>query len=124
MQNIYWIGFGGLLGAVSRYGLSGFVHRLTGASFPWGTLIVNILGSLVIGFIYSLAEQRLVLSSTTRSFLGIGFLGAFTTFSSFSYETVMLLRQNEWLPAFGNVFLNVFLCLAAVWLGIVLSKLV
>jgi len=123
MQNLWWIGLGGFLGAISRYGLSGLVHRVFGPGFPWGTLLVNTTGSLLIGLIIGLSEQRFVFSGTTRAFLTIGFLGAFTTFSTFSFESVMLMRQGQWLSAFGNVSLNVMLCLGAAWLGLVLSRI-
>ena len=114
-----WIALGSALGGAARYGCVGLAARWLGAAFPWGTLLVNVSGSLVIGFLAALMapDGRLLATPDTRAFLMIGILGGFTTFSSFSLETLNLVRDGEWLFAFVNVVLSVLLCLVAVWLG-------
>lgn len=104
---------------MARYGCSGLAARYIGATFPLGTLIVNVSGSLVIGFLASLAvaDGRLLISPDARAFLMIGLCGGFTTFSAFSIETLDLARDGDWLWAGANVVLSVVLCLLAVWLG-------
>jgi CrcB protein len=115
------IAIGSALGGVSRFWLSGVVANRFGATFPWGTLIVNISGSFVIGFIGALASPEGRMNprfrSFTTEFFMIGICGGYTTFSSFSLQTLNLARDGEWLYAGGNVMLSVFLCLIAVWLG-------
>jgi CrcB protein len=120
-----WIALGSAIGGAARYGCAGLAARWLGVSFPWGTLIVNVSGSLLIGFLAALMapDGRLLATSDTRSFLMIGILGGFTTFSSFSLETLNLVRDGEWLWASGNVVLSVVLCLFSVWLGHTLGKL-
>ena len=93
---ILMVAVGGAFGAVARYGLGGWVQGLLSTSFPLGTLAVNVLGSFVLGFSFYLLEG-LALSAETRSMVTIGFLGSFTTFSTFSYEAVVLLEGGEWL---------------------------
>jgi len=117
--NYLWVGLGSALGGVARYGCSGLAARYIGVAFPWGTLIVNVSGCLVIGFLATLAsaDGRLLLSPDARAFLMIGVCGGFTTFSAFSIETLNLARDGEWLWAGANVILSVVLCLLAVWFG-------
>lgn len=116
--NIAIIGSGGFVGAVARYGLSGWVHRqMPLTEFPYGTLLVNLLGCFLIGLVFGLVETRQLFGPELRAFLLIGILGAFTTFSTFGYETFALIREAAFLRAFANVGLNVFLGLALVWLG-------
>ena len=117
--NYLWVGLGSALGGMARYGCSGLAARYMGATFPWGTLIVNVSGSLIIGFLatLALADGRLLISPDARAFLMIGICGGFTTFSSLSLETLNLARDGEWLWASANVVLSVTLCLVAVWLG-------
>lgn len=114
-----WVALGSALGGMARYGCTGAAARLFGASFPWGTLIVNVSGSLLIGFLAALAapDGRALVQGDARAFLVIGILGGFTTFSSFSLETLRLAHDGEWLWAAGNVLGSVLLCLAAVSLG-------
>jgi CrcB protein len=114
-----WVALGGALGSMARYGSVGLVARLAGATFPWGTLCVNVVGSFTIGFIATLtsSDGRLLVAPDTRAFVLIGMLGGFTTFSSFSLETMNLVRDGEWLWAAANVIGSVLLCLTAVWLG-------
>jgi CrcB protein len=119
----FWVAFGGALGGVGRYWLSGIVATRLGERFPWGTLVVNLSGSLLIGFLaaLNLPEGRFHLAPTTRQFLMVGLCGGYTTFSSFSLQTLTLLQEGEWLQAGGNVFLSVTLCLFGVWLGFLLG---
>jgi fluoride exporter len=119
-MSIYlWIAVGSALGGVARFALSGFVANQFGATFPWGTFIVNVTGSFVIGFVNTLTgpEGRVFASGTTRQFVMAGLCGGYTTFSSFSLQTLALAHDDEWLRAGGNVVLSVVSCLVAVWLG-------
>jgi len=113
------IALGGALGSVTRFALSGFVAGHFGETFPWGTLVVNVSGSFVIGFFATLTspDGRLLVSPGGRQFFMTGVLGGFTTFSSFSLQTLNLVRDGEWWQAGGNVTGSVFACLLAVWLG-------
>lgn len=114
-----WIAIGSAIGGVARYWLSGTVAAAFGETFPWGTLIVNVSGSFAIGFIATISdpEGRLFLSSTARQFLMTGICGGYTTFSSFSIQTLNLVRDGQWAAAGANIVGSVFLCLLAVWLG-------
>lgn len=117
------VGFGGLLGSVARYGLTGLVQRWAeGARFPWGTLAVNVLGCGLIGLLAGLADSRQLMSAETRIFLTVGFLGGFTTFSTFGLETLMLARGAGALSALVNVLTHVLLGLAAVWFGYLVAQ--
>jgi CrcB protein len=95
MRDLVAVGLGGMLGAVARYLGSAYVYRLLGAAFPWGTLAVNVLGCIAFGALVAAIEQRAAFSPEVRLFLGMGFLGSLTTFSTFGYETVELLRRAE-----------------------------
>lgn len=118
------VGLGGFLGAISRYGLNGFVYGiLREPLFPYGTLLVNVLGCLAIGFLAGLAEARGLFSPEARVFLLIGFLGSFTTFSTFGYETLQLLRGGDLGAAAVNVGAQVLLGLGGVWAGDALARL-
>ena len=119
MLTYFWIGLGSALGGMGRYWCSGVVARAFGETFPWGTIVVNVSGSLIIGFLATLMspDGRLLVPPDARTFLAIGLLGGYTTFSSFSLQTLNLLRDGEWLWATANIFLSLTLCLAAVWLG-------
>ena len=116
-----WIALGGALGSVGRYWLGDVVAAKFGETFPAGTLVINVLGSFVIGVVGALAAPEGRMSSDARAFatqfVMIGICGGFTTFSSFSWQTLNLLRDRQWLYAGGNVILSVVLCLVAVWLG-------
>jgi len=113
------IGVGGALGAMARHGMNHLVHqRLLGSRFPWGILVINVAGSFAIGLLGGLlASQRLSWGSQTRTFVIVGILGGFTTFSSFSFDTLALAREGLSLHAFANVVGQVGLSLLAVWLG-------
>lgn len=114
-----WIALGSALGGVARFALAGAIAQFLGGTFPWGTLIVNLLGSFVIGLFATLTdpEGRLRVGPTGRHFVMTGILGGFTTFSSFSLQTLTLARDGELLRAGGNVVGSVVLCLVGVWLG-------
>ena len=123
MLKLLLVGAGGFVGAVLRYSISGWVHRYFGGVFPLGILVVNVLGCLAIGIMMGLLEQRQVLSPNARLFWMIGLLGAFTTFSTFGYDTFELLREKSlWLGAV-NIVGNVVLGLLAVWCGWTMMKL-
>lgn len=114
-----WIAIGSALGGSARYWCSGIVARMIGETFPWGTLAVNVIGSFIIGFFATLTgpDGRVFASSATRQFVMFGFCGGFTTFSSFSIQTLNLVQDGEWLRAGGNIVGSVVLCLLAVWAG-------
>jgi CrcB protein len=116
------IASGGAVGALFRYWVSSGVYGLLGRGFPFGTLAVNVLGSLVMGFLYVLLLERMVVSAELRGALLIGLLGAFTTFSTFSIETLNLLEQAEFLKAGLNILLSVVACVLACWFGLVLGR--
>jgi CrcB protein len=118
-----WIALGSALGGVARYWCSGVAARLFGETFPWGTLFVNVTGSLIIGFFATVTgpDGRIFAGSTMRQFVMLGLLGGFTTFSSFSLQTLNLVQDSEWLQAGGNIVGSVVLCLFAVWLGHLLA---
>jgi fluoride exporter len=124
MYKLLWLGIAGGLGALARYGLSSLVQRYSGAMFPWGTFVVNVLGAFVFGFIWSLVEQRLVMSIETRVILLTGFLGGFTTFSSFMFESAALITDGQWGLAALNLGGQVMAGLAAVFLGLALGRMV
>ena len=123
MMSYIWIAIGSAIGGAARYWCTGFAARLFGETFPWGTLLVNITGSLIIGFFATLTgpDGRFFVSSTTRQFVMIGLRGGYTTFSSFSLQTLNLVQDSEWLQAGGNIVGSVVLCLFAVWLGHILA---
>ncbi len=115
----FWIAVGGALGSVFRYWCSGVAARLIGETFPWGTLVVNVVGSFVIGCFFTLTgpDGRLLVSPTARLFVMVGLCGGYTTFSSFSLQTLTLLQDGELLHAGANIVVSVLLCMLAVWLG-------
>lgn len=121
MKKLLFIALGGGMGALGRYGLSKFVYRFTGVIFPWGTMTVNMIGCFLIGFCYDLFDRSLF-SAEIKSMVTIGFLGAFTTFSTYSLETVNLFRDGEIKLGMGNVLMSNVLGIIAVMLGVVTSR--
>ena len=119
MVTYLWIAVGSALGGMARFWFSSTIDGLIGETFPWGTFVVNLTGSFVIGLFGTLAgpEGRWFLPTDARIFLMVGLCGGYTTFSSFSYQTLNLARDGEWLWASANVAMSVIICLAAVWLG-------
>jgi fluoride exporter len=120
------IGLGGALGSMLRFGIGSFIDsnvQKGGSAFSWGTIIVNITGCFIIGFIWTISasEGRILLSSYTRSFILIGILGGYTTFSSFGLQTFLLAQAGQRWEAAANVLLSVVLCLIGVWLGAMLA---
>ncbi|HET9494302.1 MAG TPA: fluoride efflux transporter CrcB [Chloroflexia bacterium] len=124
MREFLLIGGGAVLGANARYWLTNYFASRLGAAFPHGTLIANVTGSFLLGFVLVLIANRLVADPGYRLLIGTGFLGAYTTFSTFSYDTIALLEVGDFLPALWNVLLSVALSLTAAYLGIVLARLV
>jgi len=125
LEKLLWVGIGGFVGSALRYGLGGWLARLkSGWSFPIETLVINVTGCLVIGFLAGIAETRGVFAGTTRAFLFIGVLGGYTTFSTFGYESFQLLRDGQITTAVLSVALQVTLGLSAVWAGDALARLI
>ena len=117
ITHVLLVGAGGALGSVLRFGMSGVVHKVMPATFPLGTMIVNVVGCLAIGAIAGIADSRDVMTPATRAFLMLGLLGGFTTFSAFGDETHSLFRDGQHVHAGANALLSVVLCLVAVWVG-------
>jgi len=123
-MNIYFlVALGSGLGGLLRFAISGYAAHHWGETFPWGTLLVNVTGSFLIGFFATLTEPggRVFVSGSGRQFVMSGVLGGYTTFSSFSLQTLSLARDGEWLQAGANAVVSLVLCLIAVWLGHVLA---
>ena len=120
-----WVAVGGALGSVSRYWLSNFIASRVGESFPWGTLTINVTGSFVIGIFAALTLPEIAGPNrmTIIQFFMVGICGGYTTFSSFSLQTLNLLRDRQWLYAGSYIVLSVVVCLIAVWLGYLLGAM-
>ena len=124
MVAILWVGVGGFLGSVLRYLVGGWVHRgLNSPWFPYGTLVVNLTGCLLIGLLAGLTESHQVINPEGRLFLFIGLLGGFTTFSTFAYETSTFLEDGQIVAASLNVGVQVIFGLVSVWLGGLISRI-
>jgi CrcB protein len=123
LASYFWIAVGSALGGMARYWCSGIAARLFGETFPWGTIIINILGSFIIGFFATLTgpDGRIFASTVVRQFVMVGLCGGYTTFSAFSLQTLTLMNDGEWFRAGGNVVLSVVCCMLAVWAGQVLA---
>lgn len=117
LKELVWLAAAGAAGTICRYGGSGLVQRLFGEKFPWGTMAVNLFGCFLFGLVWMLAENRLIISGQTRFIILTGFMGAFTTFSSYAFETTGLIHDREWLLAAANLLGQNLLGLAFVFLG-------
>jgi CrcB protein len=124
IQKILLLALAGALGTLARYGLAGIVHRIDGASFPWGTAVVNIVGCFIAGLLWALFEHRWPVSGETRTIVLVGFMGAFTTFSAFILETGELVRVAEWLYATGNVVMQTGLGFVALFTGAAIGRMI
>ena len=122
MMNVLVIGIGGFVGAVARYGIALWIGQRWGRSFPLGTFMINVSGSFLIGLLMTLMAERFTENPQWRLLLVVGFLGAYTTFSTFEYETGALLKDGEWLFAMLNIILSVVVGFIALKLGEVLAK--
>lgn len=118
------VAIGSALGGMARYGASGVIANLSGGTFPFGTMFVNVTGALIIGFIATITgpDGRIFVGTSGRQIMMTGFCGGYTTFSTFSLETLSLARDGEFLSAAANAILSVILCLAAVWLGHIVAE--
>lgn len=114
---------GGALGALTRYVVDGWVHRFVGPGFPYGTLAVNLSGSFLLGVVAAVTVEKVLLGSEWRVLLGVGFLGAYTTFSTWQYETLRLLEAGQWGAGLANLFGSAVAGLAAVALGMLVGRL-
>jgi CrcB protein len=121
MQAYLWIALGGALGSIARHAGNGIAARLLGVGFPWGTLLINVLGSVIIGFAAATMRNdgRFAAGESARLFLMVGICGGFTTFSAFSLQTLTLMQGGQWGAVAGNVSLSVVMCLVGVWVGYV-----
>lgn len=122
MKQVLVIAAGGSLGAISRFWLANAVYSIFGREFPHGTLFINVSGSFLMGFLTEVMLQRFPLSIEYRAAILIGFLGAYTTFSSFAIETYYLIEQGAYLKATANILLSVLLCIGAVWIGLIWAR--
>jgi CrcB protein len=114
IREYLWVSLGGIFGACARYFLSRFTARLIGTSFPWGTLFINISGSFILGLFLVYTTERVFVDPRWRLLVAIGFCGAYTTFSSYAYESIMYFQQGNWTLFAGNILANNILCLVAV----------
>jgi CrcB protein len=117
MNNLIFVAIGGALGASMRYGVTMLMVSLLGKGFPYATLLVNVIGSCFLGILFSVIEHGMMSDLPCRSLFVIGLLGAFTTFSTFSLDTLLLLQHGDWFKAILNISLNVVVCVFAAWLG-------
>ncbi len=123
IQKLILLAIAGAVGTLARYGLAGFIQRIDGVSFPWGTITVNIIGCFLAGLLWALFENQWSVSSETRTVVLVGFFGAFTTFSAMILETGKLLRSSEWMFAIGNVTLQNGIGLVALFAGAALGRI-
>jgi fluoride exporter len=124
LYKLMFLALAGAAGTLARYGLGGLVQRVAGGAFPWGTLAINVSGCFLFGLVWALAEERSLISPEVRIIILIGFMGAFTTFSTFAYETGAMLQDGEYLIAFGNLAAQNVLGLAGIFLGFIVGRAV
>ena len=122
MQKLMLIAVAGAIGTLCRYGLGGVTQRAFGSNFAWGTVAVNLAGCLLFGLLWALAENRLNISGQARAFIFIGFFGAFTTFSTFVFETAQMLDESQWLWAAGNIVIQNVAGLACLFAGLAIGR--
>lgn len=122
MSQLLAVALGGAAGALGRYWMSTWIYARLGSEFPWGTLAVNVLGSLLMGFLYIVLLERATVDPVWRALFMVGLLGAFTTFSTFSIETLNLLESAQFLKAGLNMIASVLLCIAAAWTGLIIGR--
>lgn len=123
MEKVLWIMAAGAVGTLSRYWLGGFVQEHSGSAFPWGTMVVNLLGCFVFGLVWTLAEDRLIISGETRRIVLTGFMGAFTTFSTFMFETTAFMQDGQYLAAAANLVAQNGLGIVAMLLGLGIGRM-
>lgn len=123
IHEIFYIAIAGALGTVSRFGLTSATHRIMGSGFPYGTLVVNILGSMLIGYLMQIGFSSDIVPRSLRLAVTVGFLGAFTTFSTFSYETAGYIQNGNWTTALINIATNMGLSIIATMAGLFLGRL-
>ena len=124
LREYLWVSLGGIFGACARYFLSRFAAKIIGTGFPWGTLFINISGSFLLGLFLVYTTERAFVDPRWRLLIAIGFCGAYTTFSSYAYESIVYFQQGNWALFVGNVLSNNFLCLAAVLAGAAIARTV
>jgi len=117
-----WIALGAVVGASARYFISGYIARNLSATFPYGTLVINVTGSLLLGFLLILGSERVLLDPRWRLLVAIGFCGSYTTFSSYAFESFAYMEQGQWLMMASNILANNALCLAAVVAGAAVAR--
>ena len=124
MTKILWIAAGGAAGTLMRYFLGGLVQRVAGGGFPWGTFAVNMAGCFLFGLVWALIEERSLLAPSVRFVALVGFMGAFTTFSTFMFETGALVRESQWMLAFANIALQNVVGIVFLFLGLFAGRAV
>jgi CrcB protein len=122
LQKLIYLSLAGTLGTLARYWLGGLVQRNISIGFPFGTAVVNIFGCLMFGLLWAIMENRLAINAQMRVVIFVGFFGAFTTFSTFAFDTIRMLNDSQWLLAVGNIVLQNTLGLVAMILGLVIGK--
>jgi len=124
LRTILLVGSGGFIGSVLRYLIQYYMEKSLTSTFPWGTLIANIAGSFVIGMVFALAEKGNLMSAEWRIFLAVGICGGFTTFSAFAYNNFTMINEKAWSSLFINIGGNLFLGILAVYLGVILIRMI
>ena len=122
VQKLLLVALAGAVGTLARYALAGAVQRVAPATFPYGTLVVNVVGCILFGLVWALADERLLISAEVRTILLVGFMGAFTTFSTYAFETGAFLRDAQWAAAAGNLIAQNVLGIAGFLVGLALGR--